>query len=167
MKLIKDLENGLIKKVSMKYILYTSLFLSIQTYAQEVKSTSGGDFKNSTTQVSFSIGEPLTQSYLNSTPKITQGFHQTTISVSSIGLIQSEIKFSYYPIPTNQFITIETLDIKGYIINFYNTLGQIILTDKLKSKTQFDLSKFAVGDYQVVIQDENNTIHSKRTIIIR
>lgn len=155
--------------MDLKYIFIFLLLPSLQVKAQEVKSSGGGHYKSANTQVSYTIGEPLTNSYTNSNPKVTQGFHQTKITVTG-GSIQlaSNIEIQFYPNPTTQQIIIEHHEQKSdFSLKIYNQLGQLIRTETLNTtKSIIDLLSLAQGNYQFIVQDKTFKTVSQKTISI-
>ena len=82
------------KEITLYLIL--SFFLIRQINAQEVVSAGGGDFTNSSLSVSWTIGEPITETYSVGSNILTQGFHQSKLSVIGIMILVQKIYQFYY-----------------------------------------------------------------------
>ena len=74
---------------NMKYIIAITcaniLFCSYgQSTSPEVISSARNHFENGSAQVSWALGEPITETVSNGTNELYQGFHQTRLSWASI-----------------------------------------------------------------------------------
>ncbi|MDZ4757906.1 MAG: phospholipase D-like domain-containing protein [Bacteroidota bacterium] len=84
---------------------------------------------------------------------------QQTINVGSFNGIASmpeRISFMLYPNPANEYITIESKQIKN-TINIYNTLGELIFTtNSLNNTLQIPISNLANGIYYIYINGQSS-----------
>ncbi len=73
----------------------------------------------------------------------------------------SKDQLSVYPNPNNGKFTLEA---EGQI-NFYNAIGQTILTEKINGKKQFDLSSQPKGVYLYQVISEKKGTHTGRVVV--
>ena len=87
------------KSVFFLVLAIPGLFFST-IRAQQVVTSAGAQFENTSTQLSWTLGEPVIETYNNANTILTQGFQQTKLLVTAID--QPEIaglKISVYPNP--------------------------------------------------------------------
>ncbi|MFO0357452.1 MAG: T9SS type A sorting domain-containing protein [Sphingobacteriaceae bacterium] len=71
-----------------------------------------------------------------------------------------------YPNPSNGIFKLEmNSKIDNGEVNIYNSIGQLILSEKIKENQEIDLSKFSKGYYFCVIRSQGKQIHSEKIII--
>ena len=81
------------------------------------------------------------------------------------GIIDSELKVSIYPNPTDGILVVELDGSSDYDITIYNVLGQAVLTTSTNLMiNSFDLSSFDKGLYSVEIKN-SNTNYIERVIV--
>lgn len=94
----------------LKYTIVLS-FISLGAYAQQVVATSGDTYKNSIATVSWTLGEPATETYKSSNSIATQGMQQPTLSVvTSYSATELNINVSVYPNPTSSSLEVSVPD---------------------------------------------------------
>ena len=137
----------------MKQIILISfglLLFSTVLSAQEVISSSGATQSVLGYEVSWTIGEPITETVTNGTTILTQGFQQSKLTVTAVSeLLNSEIKLKVFPNPTNDFVLIQfnkTIENSDYTL--FNLTGKILKSKQINStETRLDLSNYASGQY--------------------
>lgn len=91
----------------------------------------------------------------------------TITQPSSLGISEkNDNKYSIYPIPANEFISIESRDvfIQNSEIEFFDMQGKILIKQVLKNTlTRIDISKFERGIYYLTIKN-SNYISTKKII---
>ena len=130
------------KKILTLLFSLWSLMLFAQTEVprQEVISSASGLFSNSSGSIYFTIGECLTSTLRSNDLALTQGFHQTFLSISDIYTIGDlDFEITVFPNPATDFITIkvEKLQDLDYII--YNMYG-VVMEKKKIVETESDVS---------------------------
>ena len=93
-------------------ILSVILFLSTVAMSQnadlQLNATAGDNFRNTTYQLDWSIGEVVTETYTAGNRNLTQGFHQSSYEVSSINKVVTENEnIKVFPNPTTDLISVE------------------------------------------------------------
>lgn len=153
--------------------LYTFFCLAvIHNYStaqsnQELISASGDHYINSTVQLSWSIGEIVIETKSNSTNIITQGFHQTNLSVVGIEDYSLSTEINVYPNPTTFMLSIEVDKFEELNYQLFDINGKLISTSVLvQNTTSISVAKLATGSYILKVVD-SKTNKSKNFQIIK
>lgn len=158
-------------KKTILIILYVFGFGSVfcQTNQLEVITTSGDYFKPSPTSpsLSWTAGEPVTETFSSSGNVLTQGFQQSNYNITAIDEVKvKDISINVFPNPTSDFITIAITSLNGtnadYVVALYDLQGQLLYTANY-SNTEFelDLSSYPTGTYILtVLTKENQTVQN-------
>ena len=143
----------------MKKIILLSLFLvplisTAQSLEREIIGTAG----NSSTNLSWTIGEPVTKTLTDGTIALTQGFHQGALTVTGI---DKKTFLSYgvdvYPNPVKNTLTIET-EKTGIPYQLMDINGKVLKTGKIESKTvKISFAGMPEGTY--ILQLNNRETH--------
>ncbi len=139
-----------------------------QEISQEVVSSSGDCFDNSSGQLSWTLGELATETYEADDATLIQGFQQPIYEVATVfenteynNLIQ------VYPVPSSDFITVEFEEIQDVIqIVLYNLQGEIISTKQGESATvTLDLNNLSRSEYILKIMNKEKNLMKSYKII--
>jgi hypothetical protein len=145
------------KNIKMKRIIILTLLLAAAFYglAQEVVSSAGETYKTASAEVSWTIGETVIETVSNGSATLTQGFHQTKLTVTAISDNDwPGLKINAFPNPVGDILNME-FSILPEEISFVviDILGKTVQQDFIKSdKTILDFSDFAAGHYFLKIQ---------------
>ena len=138
----------------MKEIIITVLMGVVftggaQVVERDVISSTGGFYSNGSGQLSVTIGEVITTTISDGTNELTQGFHQTIITVTNIENHSIDFEMSVFPNPTSKSVTIRIKELKDNIsLTLYGVDGKIILTERIQSlETNLNVEQFANGIY--------------------
>ncbi len=137
----------------MKKSITTTIVLLISVtvlIAQEVISANGGTANVVGTQVSWTIGEPVVTTVFDTNNTLTQGFHQSKLTVTVINNFQvAGVVINVYPNPTANYVIVhfsEALEKTAYFL--FDQSGRIIGQKKIESTgVKIDMTKFAAGLY--------------------
>ncbi len=142
--------------------LFSGLCLSAQSISPQVVSSAGNHFSNGTHQISFTLGEPVIATQSNSGTTLTQGFHQSKLSVISIAELVSESGIKVYPNPVVQNLNIETTNLGNDVwLNLYSTNGKLVLQKKMSgSEESLNMETLAEGTYFLSLKSANATIQT-------
>ena len=105
----------------MKLSLWLCLFclFSITLQAQEVVTTSGGYGETTGARVTWTIGEPVTETVTGTTTILTQGFNQGDLIIT---LIKSPelpgLNVKVYPNPTSEYLKLSVGDADVENLNY-------------------------------------------------
>jgi len=123
-----------------------------QSITPEVISATGGDTSNANVSLSWTVGEPVSETVSGSNATITQGFHQEHYEIISI---EEHKELGYdivvYPNPTTDFINVE-LTFIGKQSAPLNTEFNIVLTDNM-GKTLMNKNLNNTLEYAVPMRD--------------
>ncbi len=153
----------LMKKIVL-FIL--CLFFIIKGFSQdlnpEVIATSGEYFSGANGSLSWTIGEPVIETFAGVNAKLTQGFQQNTYLVVAIEDMQDDnFQISVYPNPANDLINIH-LNVKSdVIIELFDIQGKKLFIEKVEANTtlkQLNLNNFAIGSYILRITGTNGNL---------
>ena len=79
-----------------------------QSTSPQVIASGGDHFKGSNAQISYTIGEPVIDTYQGSNAELTQGFHQTNLTIDGVEDLVDGYALEVFPNPTTQFIVIRS-----------------------------------------------------------
>jgi len=140
------------KRLILIIVLFSAI---ISTKAQEVASSSGDYQETSNGSLSWTIGEPITETATNGNV-LTQGLQQSGITVTNITEINTNINVSIFPNPTNEFVKIVSSEDRDYRVNLYNLDGKLLLKERSdNTKIKINMTPYASGIYLLKIT--NNT----------
>ena len=94
----------MLKKTAL--LAFITLF-TINLFSQNVISSQGDSYNDSSASIDFTIGEVVTSTVTNSERSLTQGFHQTNWSFVSIENHVPSYQAVIYPNPTDEFLNIK------------------------------------------------------------
>jgi len=139
----------------------TILVLSaVQGYSQQLISTAGQQQNN----VSWSIGELITEGSAVSGLKVFQGFNSPDIGIPN-GL--SDVTFSSivaYPNPVIDKLFLKKTEGGSFSFTLTDVLGRVLLTKTVDTDQEIDLSHFDAGQYILKVYTNQ---FSKSTILIK
>lgn len=147
------------------------LFVSISAFGQlsiqnQVLATSGESFTNGSMVLDFTFGEtftsilPMGTSYI-----VTQGFQQPFRK--KIAIIQpissleelGDFGIEVYPNPFRGELTIEVSENSQLQVTIYDNSGRLVHSSQLADIiTNIDLSSLSVGNYQLILTDNQTQI---------
>ncbi len=136
----------------MKNLLFFSLsflFISLGTNAQQVVSSGGDYFENSTVSISWTLGEPVTETISGGTNILTQGFQQSKLSASEIFTINSDnFEIDLFPNPTENIVNLKTSNFNNLFYQFSDFNGKLLKEGKIISEnTEISVNKLPSAVY--------------------
>jgi len=134
-----------------------------QSVSPEVYSTSGDYFTGTNATLSWTIGESVIETYSGSNAIITQGFQQSSYSVTSIEEApDNEYQISVYPNPASRTLTLSVgVDEMPEIISaeIIDLQGKVLFHQEIKENTtQIDLNHFASSTYFLKITGKDGKL---------
>jgi hypothetical protein len=129
------------------------LLLSHSVCAQEVISSSGSSFENSTNQLSWTLGEPIIETFSTGQLVITQGFQQSKLSVTAIDQISENLYgLKVYPNPVSNELTIEVLEVNKFNLSLFDFNGKLLIQKELKKSVEtVDMLNYIPGSYFLTV----------------
>jgi len=173
-----EFENGVIKIKPAKYdsktctrfylsvalLLYSAAYCVAQTLDRQVIGTSGNQYVSAAATMDFTIGEPVTATLTGQNGIATQGFHQGTISITSVRETLSLAELSVYPNPTTDKLTISTA-IENALWQLHTLDGKIVSSGALNlGNTTVDVTALAQATYMLTITTPSQLVNTYRIV---
>jgi hypothetical protein len=142
---------------SFAFILIQFLLLSLTGYSQELSpqviASSGDSYEANGIILSWTLGEPVTETFSAGNVTLTQGFHQGDITVTSTRTDEfTEMNINVYPNPAGEFVNI---DVEGkpneiLTVELFSLSGEKVLIRKdfrTEKYQQLQLKDLPAGTY--------------------
>jgi len=130
--------------------------------AQDVVASSGDCFITPNVSLSWTLGEPISETDASSANYLTQGFQQPkTIVVTDVtNPIATLGNVSAFPNPTTSVVTLQNNnEDKTLNVELTDMDGKTVLkTTMVNKQQQFDLSTFTNGIYFLRVYDTDNKL---------
>tara|TARA_B110000858_G_scaffold1502_1_gene1750 strand:+ start:569 stop:1036 length:468 start_codon:yes stop_codon:yes gene_type:complete len=144
------------------------ILFTINLFSQDVISSQGDSYTDSSASIDFTIGEVVTFTGSTIENNITQGFHQTNWSFVSVQDHVQDYQAIIYPNPTEDFLNIQTSLYQDVNYLLYDEMGKLILQGNLSSeKTSLDVSKIATGRYSLTLINSKEALKTFNIIKTR
>lgn len=129
-------------------LIMFSLLNTICITAQEVVSTQGNSYSNSSGSIDFTIGEVMINTGTDENTSITQGFHQTYGDFIGVDNHNSPYEIMIFPNPTKETLNVKSDTYEHVDYTLYDTFGKRIRHGKLTGEyTPIDVYDLAKGNY--------------------
>lgn len=110
------------------------MFAEAQTCTPSIISTTGDFYANASGSVSFTIGEPIIETYSDPSNILTQGFQQTDYSFVGIkNIVSTKVEVNVYPNPFSSEFTINNTGDKQLYAEITDMTGKTICKMNLTS----------------------------------
>jgi hypothetical protein len=144
------------------------ILFTINLFSQDVISSQGDSYTDSSASIDFTIGEVVTSTVNNGEKTLTQGFHQTNWSFVSIENHVPNYEAIIFPNPTDNFLNIKAISFKNVNYSLFDEMGKLVLNGTLYSeKTSLDVSKLHTGLYSLVLNNSENKLKTFNIIKTR
>ena len=148
-------------------IFFTLPFSTL--FGQQVISSGGTNFKGTSVELSWTIGEPVIETYSNSNTILTQGFHQSDFKVTAIDEISLPgYELAVYPNPVSQKLNLEIRkgDLENLSYDLFNTKGKLMQRSLFfELPGQVNMESYSSGTYLLKISDnKGNPLQSFKII---
>jgi Secretion system C-terminal sorting domain len=155
------------KKTILFALFY--LFSVVSSFAQQSVHIAGGEIKNTTGSISYSIGQA---NYINTRDNkntLTQGVQQPyEISIiSDVDNLNKQFNISLFPNPTLNTITvtINETDASDFKSQLFDMNGKLLLQkESMESKSDLDMTTMAAGTYILKIENKYHSTNSFKII---
>jgi hypothetical protein len=150
-------------------ISFLGIFLltSLNGMGQESVVTAGDDFAFSSGSVSFTIGEPIIETFTSNSIQLTQGYQQGVIFTAAINEFNDDLIRGAFPNPTFSELNMELNNwANDCAYTLIDESGRIIFEGNLSpsSKNTLHLHELASGFYYLNIIDQLSTKKAVVTI---
>lgn len=171
---ILKIKNTSVSNMEKILIFFSLLICSSWGYSQrlspEVTASSGEHFTGVNTQLSWTIGETMIETFPLGSSQLTQGFHQSNIIVTTVTSLPENFQAKVFPNPTSNFLNIEWTEISDSLsLSLYDVTGKQLLFQMTLDQTlskMLDLSAYAAGSYVLHLRNQNKKTN-KTFIIIK
>lgn len=158
----------------MKFLTVFSLaalpFLGIaQSIEPQVIASAGEHFDNGSVQLSWTLGEVMIDTYDNGTNILTQGFHQTELTVTTVDETLANVRLNLYPNPTSELLNIELGNNESDInLQLFDMSGKLVHQAKIEAyqtKYVLPMNLVATGNYLVQMQSVDGKLNTTHQVI--
>jgi hypothetical protein len=136
-------------------------FWSVVLFAQpqQVISSSGGAFENSSGSISFTIGECIIGTHSSTGSMLTQGFQQPKLVIIGISPVhQNTMDIIVFPNPAGEYVILKTDHFQGLSYTLCDLNGKIISRGGIFStETEIDFNILEPSTYLLRV-DRNETL---------
>lgn len=145
--------------------------IKAQSISPDVIATAGEFYSNASGSISWTLGEPMGETYSSSNNVLTQGFQQPWDFGTYVPDGQTPVNADVFPNPTSDVVNLQFGDNSNgiYVIEVYNTLGQQLSSSQFaatpSARATVSLTDFADGIYFITVRkvDGNETSTYKIT----
>ena len=129
-----------------------------QSISRSVIASTGGNINSQNGSLSWTMGEMVTTTIISNDWILTQGFHQSNLSISSgINSGLSDLQLSLYPNPARDFINVSVnyRKNKKYKYELIDASGRILLNkEEYSNLFKISLQRFSPSLYYLRFLDE-------------
>lgn len=152
--------------MKIKFTILLLLLCTLTVSSQEVIASQGNSYSNSSVSIDFTIGEVVIATLNNTGNTLTQGFHQTNLTVLAIDDFDINYQARVFPNPTQDLLQVEIQNFEGLNFKMYDIQGRQLSQQKIYSiNTSINTTPYAKGLYLLVILNENNQLLKTYRII--
>ena len=152
--------------MKIKFTILLLILCTLTVRSQEVIASQGNSYSNASASIDFTIGEVVIATLSNTGNTLTQGFHQTNLTVLAIDDFDINYQARVFPNPTQDLLQVEIQNFEGLNFKMYDIQGRQLSKEKLNSiNTTINTTPYAKGLYLLVILNENNQLLKTYRII--
>jgi len=134
---------------------------SAQSITPDVVASSGAHFTTGSAQLSWTLGEPLTDTHTGSSNILTQGFHQTELLITALDEASPLLPYiNVYPNPTADRVTLHVTRAESDMrAELYDMHGKLLLTERMgrdEQTRQIDLGTLPSAFYILRVTAQGN-----------
>ena len=149
------------------YISIIMLSVSVMVFSQEVVSSAGDTHKSTNVEISWTIGEPVIETVVSGENILTQGFHQSKLTVTPVFSIMENNNITAYPNPTSDVVFVKfTGDLlQGSKAELYSLDGKLLKIEELNSDINpFDVKALPNGEYILSVTQGSQQLRSFKLV---
>ena len=144
-------------------IFFSGMVFMTSLYAQEAVTSAGDSRRVGNLNVSWTVGEALTETLTTTNFKLTQGVQQPSIKVEIVSRSQemNVYRISAYPNPATDAITVSISDAdrQQFMLKVFDMNGKLMhIAQITESQTRISVANFPPGIYLMQISDRKNNI---------
>lgn len=149
-------------------VLFIVNLFSTQMAAQQVISCAGNIGKSNAAQISYTIGETVTNTIVGSETILTQGFHQGIIHLTAIESIElSTIEVSIFPNPATDIVHLMILNNEqgNYTCSIFDLSGRLLISkDFTDNETDISLGFLIPSTYFIKVYDKKRELKTFKIV---
>jgi hypothetical protein len=151
--------NSKVMKKGLYLIVLIVCAVTMNLKGQQVISSAGGSATGTGIQLSWTVGEPVIETFTGSSAILTQGFHQSKLTITAIDpAVYTDLELSVFPNPVSTSLQ---LQIKGDLLQklsyqLYNMEGKTIFSKKVDASPEMiNMELYTSGTYLLkIVRDE-------------
>jgi hypothetical protein len=129
---------------------------------QQVISSAGATAVGVGVQLSWTVGEPVIETFTGSSVILTQGFHQTKLTVTPIEFIPvPDLDLTVYPNPVSSVLWLQAIGKKKVpqlTYSLFNMEGKVILKKLFTdSPEEINMELYTAGTYILKVFSDDKT----------
>lgn len=150
-------------KIIKKTLVATASLLTVvafNTNAQqlEVIGSAGTATETSGGAIAYTVGEMVVETGETSGGVLTQGFHQSFITITAIDELPASLALKLYPNPATDFIIIESDELNRFDnMTMYDMAGQLVWQARgnsaVDNRLTVNMANRAAGNYIIKLND--------------
>jgi hypothetical protein len=155
---VSNLKSKIMKTIFLTVFLLAVIAAGAQEISNQVVANSGGEYSNSNISMSWTIGETITETFSADGIVLTQGFHQSTYTVTRIDELLSEsFKVDVFPNPVTDYLNVNfTGDVVEANLSLFDINGRLILETKVdKYNSTINMSDLPDASYVLNLVSSN------------
>lgn len=137
-------------------------------HSQQVISNMGATLQSTSGSISFTLGEPIIETLSATSGIVTQGFHQTKLTVTAIeDNYGNSMSVKVYPNPTAEILNVSLAfdDMSQIRLVLYDISGRILSAINAdKELMELDFSDYIPGTYILKVFKGNRDLGSYKII---
>jgi hypothetical protein len=149
-------------------VLFLLIMGSSILKAQQVVATAGDIFSNANGSISYTIGEGVANTLINGDKTLTQGFQQTTLSVSIVNEpLEIDFSIEAFPNPATEAVTIKTDRENASDLQYllFDQFGKLLIQKNIESsETTIPVEQLPEGFYIIKVQENTKELKSFKII---
>lgn len=156
-------------KLSFNVVLVCT-FCAVSLQAQEVVATSGDFFTNPNGSISWTLGEPISESFEVNQQIFSQGFQQSAQNYAAISIVTNTNLLAIFPNPFDEIIHLQNqTEEKELILTLYDEKMALVKKSTIQSgfnnESTISFQDLEAGVYFLHIQSQNGKVESMQKLI--
>ena len=140
--------------------------MNAQSIQPSLINTSGDSFTSETTQLDWSLGEVMIETFSNANTVLTQGLHQPEITLVA-SIKDNLMSISIYPNPASEFVGFQT-EYPQYPklkILIHDASGKLMLENTINTRGDLlDISELDDGVYYLYVYGNGTILNTSKLI---
>lgn len=141
-----------------KKLLPIGLFLLVASVnAQEVISTQGDSYSNGINTIDYTIGELVIETVSDGTNDLTQGFHQTLLTITNVEDLDVNFSVSIFPNPASDRVNLTIENYQGLTFRLFDVSGKLLSQAVLtEARTSINVEEYPKGMYLLTLTQQKD-----------